>query len=45
MLDLCYGLNVPVPQSSCAEVLTLDVMTLGGGAFGSDLGLDEVMRS
>lgn len=43
MLGLCYGLNVPVPQSSCAEVLILDVMTLGGGAFGSDLGLDEVM--
>lgn len=44
MLGLCYGLNVPVPQSSDAEVLTLDVTILRGGALGRDSGLDEVMR-
>ena len=31
-------------HSSCAEVLTSEVMVFGGGVFGRQLSLDEVMR-
>ena len=30
----CYGLDVCVPPNSCVEILTPNVMELGGGAFG-----------
>ena len=32
------------PQNSYVEALALNVMILGGGAFGKFLGLDKVMR-
>ena len=40
----CYGLNVCVPQSSHAEILTSTVMVLGGGAFGRRLGCEDGAR-
>ena len=40
----CYGLNICVPPNSCVEDLTPNVMVLGGGAFGRQVGLDEVIR-
>ena len=40
----CYGLNVCVPQSSHAEILTSTVMVLGGGAFGRRLGYEDGAR-
>lgn len=35
--------SIVSPQDSYVEVLTLHVMVFGGGAFGRQLGLDEVM--
>ena len=37
----CYRLNVCVPHSSYAEILTPTVMVLGGGAFGRGLGYED----
>lgn len=37
----CYGLNVCVPESSYAEILTSTVMVLGSGAFGRQLGYED----
>lgn len=34
----CSGLNVGVPQNLYVEILTLNLLVLGGGAFGWRLG-------
>lgn len=41
---MCYGLNVCVPPNSYAEILIPIVIIFGSGAFGRQLGLDEVTR-
>lgn len=37
----CHGLNVCVPQNSHGEMLPLNMMVLGGGAFGAWSGLED----
>ena len=34
----------PLPQNSCAEILTSNVMVFGDGGFGRPLGFDGVTR-
>lgn len=40
----CYRLSVSSPPNSHDGTPIANAMLLGGGAFGSKLGLDEVMR-
>lgn len=39
-----YELQVYIPSKSLVETLTVNIMALGGRAFGRSLGFDEVMR-
>lgn len=43
-LPPCYELNVCVPWYLCIEALTPNMMVFGGGALGTELGLDAIMR-
>lgn len=38
-----YELNVGLPQNAQVEALTSDVMVSGGGTFGKQSGLDQVL--